>query len=309
MKTNRRDFLTTATAIGLGSGLSLNAADPPPRTNIRYCLNTSTIRGQKLGIEKEVQVAAAAGYNGIEPWIRDIEVYRDAGGSLTDLKQKIADAGLKVESAIGFANWIVDDPKARAAGLEQAKREMDLLKQIGGTRIAAPPAGAHRSPIQADLDGTAERFAALCQAGESIDITPQLEVWGFSQTLSKLSEVLYVAAACGHSNSLVLPDVYHLYKGGSPFEGLRFLSPETCRVFHLNDYPDIPRDKINDGDRVFPTDGIAPFNEVLKHSGILKIENPPTLSLEVFNKSYWRRDPLEVAREGLRKMKQTIASS
>ena len=36
------------------------------------------------------------------------------------------------ESAIGFAQWLVEDDKARAKGLEQAKRDMDLVRQIGG---------------------------------------------------------------------------------------------------------------------------------------------------------------------------------
>ena len=31
----------------------------------RFCLNTATIRGQKLGIVKEVEVAAKAGYQAI----------------------------------------------------------------------------------------------------------------------------------------------------------------------------------------------------------------------------------------------------
>ena len=71
-----------------------------------------------------------------------IEEYVKGGGSLKDLKRKIADLGLTVESAIGFPEWIVDDEARRAKGLEQAKREMDLVAQIGGKRLAAPPAGA-----------------------------------------------------------------------------------------------------------------------------------------------------------------------
>ena len=75
-------------------------------SSFKYCLNTSTIRGQELSLPQQVQVAAEAGYDGIEPWIRDIEAYRDGGGSLADLAKQIEDAGLEVASAIGFANWI-----------------------------------------------------------------------------------------------------------------------------------------------------------------------------------------------------------
>jgi 2-keto-myo-inositol isomerase len=92
----------------------------------RYCLNSGTISGHKLTIEEQVQLAGRTGYDGIEPWIRDIEAYVQRGGKLDDLKKQIADAGLRVEGAIGFAHWIVNDPLERQEGLEQARRDMDL---------------------------------------------------------------------------------------------------------------------------------------------------------------------------------------
>src|ERR1043166_6335646 len=64
-----------------------------------FCLNTATIRGQKLGIAKEIEVAGKAGYDAIEPWISSIQDYLKSGGTLADLKKQISDAGLTVESA------------------------------------------------------------------------------------------------------------------------------------------------------------------------------------------------------------------
>ena len=45
-----------------------------------YCLNTSTISGQNLGIVQELQIAAEAGFGGVEPWVRDLDVYVKGGG-------------------------------------------------------------------------------------------------------------------------------------------------------------------------------------------------------------------------------------
>ena len=136
---NRRQLLAaagTAGALSLGAGLATaptTAAEPKTSEPlVRFCLNTSTIRGQKLSLIEEVEIAGEAGYTGIEPWMRKITTYVQEGGSLKDLRKRIADAGLIVESAIGFANWIVDDDEQRAAGLEVAKRDMDVLRQIGG---------------------------------------------------------------------------------------------------------------------------------------------------------------------------------
>ena len=133
----RRDLLIAATAMTAASfshKKAEGAAHPRGDLPVRFALNTSTVRGQKLTIEEQVDLTANAGYDGIEPWIRDIQKYVDDGGSLSDLKKKIADHGLTVDSAIGFANWIVDDADARAKGLEQAKEEMALVKAIYGFR-------------------------------------------------------------------------------------------------------------------------------------------------------------------------------
>ena len=97
-----------------------------------YCFNTSTIRGQKLSLVEEIDIVAQAGYTAIEPWINEIEAYVKQGGSLPDLKKRISDLRAHRRSAIGFAEWIVDDDARRTKGLEHARRDMDLVQQIGG---------------------------------------------------------------------------------------------------------------------------------------------------------------------------------
>jgi sugar phosphate isomerase/epimerase len=174
---------------------------------------------------------------------------------------------------------------------------------LGGKRIAAPPAGAVDGDLL-NLDVAGERYRALLELGRSVGCLPMLEVWGFSKNLSKLSEVLHVAAASQHPDACVLPDVYHLYKGGSNFSDLGLLAGNKIPVFHMNDYPDMARDKITDADRVYPGDGIAPIGSVLKTvfaSGFNGV-----LSLELFNREYWKLDPLENATVGLKKMKSVV---
>lgn len=306
----RRQFLGGVATIPLvplrNSSLNANqpATDQPPP--FRFCLNTSTIRGDNLTLVQKIAIAQRAGYTGIEPWIREIEEYTQGGGTLRDLRQRLADAGLRVESAIGFAEWIVDDDNRRRAGLERARRDMDMVRQVGGSRIAAPPAGATRDAIT--LENAAERYGALCAVGERMDVVPQLEVWGFSRTLSRLGQCLYTATECNQRNAALLLDVYHLYKGGSDFNGLRLLNGQAMHVFHMNDYPvRPPRNEIGDADRVYPGDGVAPLTQILRdlrQSGFRGV-----LSLELFNRTYWQQDPATVARTGLEKMQAAVRRS
>ena len=272
----------------------------------RYCLNTSTIRGQKLPINKIVEITAAAGYDGIEPWIGELVEYQKAGGSLADLRKQIADAGLTVDSAIGFADWIVDDDARRKKGLEVAKHDMDLVRQIGGTQIAAPPAGATNAPI--DLAAAAPRYADLLAVGREIGVTPMLELWGFSKTLSRIGEVAYVAVESGQADAAMLLDVYHIYKGGSDFHGLKLLNGAAIRHFHFNDYPaDPPQSAIGDEHRVHCGDGIAPLSQIIRDLYATGFHG--AMSLELFNRQYWERDPAEVAKTGLEKMQAAVAKA
>jgi len=310
---SRREWIAgagAACAAALARGLPAAEAGERSKSDdkpFRYSLNTSTIRGQELGIVREAEIASQAGYDAIEPWMGTLDSYVKAGGSLKDLRKRISDLGLTVESAIGFAQWIVDDETARKNGLEQARRDMQTLVEIGGKRIAAPPVGAH-DKAGPDLATAAARYRALLELGDQIGIVPQAEVWGFSKTLSRLGETVYVAVESRHPKACILPDVYHLYKGGSDFEGLRLLSGSAVQVFHMNDYPSEPdREKISDAERVYPGDGVAPLKHVLRDLRLAGFRG--ILSLELFNREYWKQDPLEVARTGLQKMKSVVAQS
>ena len=282
-----------------------NAPARPASEPFGYCLNTSTIRGHNLSITEEIDTAAEAGYRAIEPWIGKIDAYVDQGGSLKDLAKRLSDHGMTVESSIGFAQWIVNDDDRRSKWMEVAKRDMDRIAQIGGKRTAAAAAGAQdRTDI--DLMRAAERYRALLELGDKMGVVPQVEVWGFSKTLTKLSHAVMVAVEAGHPKACVLSDVYHLHKGGSDFNGLRLLSADSMHVMHMNDYPaDPPREKITDAQRIYPGDGVAPLDSILRT--LRDIGFRGYLSLELFNESYWKNDnALTVAETGLRKMREAV---
>lgn len=305
MTLQRRQFLALggAGAVGLTAASKARAADPAPIAKPRFCLNTSTIMEQKIPLDQIVDMAAAAGYEGIEPWIREIQAYKDSGKSLDDLKKRIAHVGLRVESAIGFANWIVDDEAKRKQGIEDLKRDMDLVAAIGGTHIAAPPAGANgKDAPKLDLFVVAERYRAILDVGRDHGVIPQVEVWGPSKNLSRLGEAVFVAVESGHPDACVLPDVYHVFRGGSSLEGLKLLSSAGLHAFHFNDYPEMPaREEQNDSHRVYPGDGVAPWKSII--ANLKAIGFSGAASLELFNRDYWKQDPKVVLETGLKKMK------
>jgi sugar phosphate isomerase/epimerase len=112
-----------------------------------------------------VEIASKAGYDGIEVWVwaRDVEATLQTGHTLTSLKSYIADHGLRVESAIGFAPWIAEGD----SGFIRMKKEMEMLAGIGCQRIAAPPAGlAGDAPL--DLLAAGKKYKRLLDLGRKI---------------------------------------------------------------------------------------------------------------------------------------------
>jgi len=271
-----------------------------------FGLNTATIRGQKLPIVDEIALAAKVGYEGMEPWIDELQRYTEAGGSLQDLGKRFRDAKIRVESAIDFFEWAVDDESRRKKGLESARRSMEMLQKIGGKRLAAPPVGATENAV--DPGRLAERYRALLELGDTMGVVPQVEVWGSSRTLGRLGEAAMVAIESGHPKACILPDVFHLYKGGSSLAGIKLLAPAAIHVFHVNDYPaDPPRRKLTDADRILPGDGVAPYKTLLRdlRQGGFQV----MLSLELFNRQLWKQDPENVLKVGPAKMRALVRSS
>lgn len=307
---SRRRWLVRATAAaGAGSLLTVpaGAKDGRGKEPFGYCLNTATLRGHKLKLVQEIDLAARAGYQGIEPWLGEIDQYVKEGGSLKDLGKRLTDSGLQVASSIAFFEWIVDDEARRKKGFEAARRDMDRVRQIGGKAIAAPPAGATNQP-GLNLLQASERYRALLELGDKMDVVPQVEVWGFSKVLSRLGEAVQVAMESGHPRACVLADVFHLYKGGSGFTGIGMLAGTAMHVLHMNDYPaDPPRATIRDADRVYPGDGVAPLKTLLRE--LHRIGYRGMLSLELFNPVYWNQDVVQVTRTGLEKMRAVVQRS
>ena len=298
----RRNFLRTA-------GLAFAATTLPkigfPNANnestiFRYCLNTSTISGQNPGLLKYIDIASEAGYDGIELWVKDVKQHLESGNSAQSLRKYISGRNIKVENAIGFAPWLTGKD-----GMDQMKMEMQMMSEIGCSRIAAPASGVP-SDQTFDLAEAGLKYRQLIGLGRSTGVMPILEFWGASKTLYQIGQAMMIAAVANDPDVSILADVFHMFRGNSGFDSLKMLRGNVIQVFHMNDFvASIPREQQKDSDRVYPGDGVAPIKQIL--TDLKNMGGPKVLSLELFNETYWKQDPLLVARTGLEKMKKLVS--
>jgi len=305
-KLSRRNLLLAGGAAALatftGSTFANEKSTPLP---FYPALNFGTLRGFNLTLEQEIDIAAQAGYKGIEPWENRIREHLERGGNLADIRKRIEDHGLIVEGIVTFFQWAVEDDSRRATGIEQMKRQMDWASQIGTDSVAATASGVTNVRID-DFRLLGDRYRTILEIGDETGVYPTLEIWGAVQTLNSLPDAVAIASWAGHPRASLLLDVYHMYRGGSPFKGLLMLNGRRLSTFHVNDYPAYPpRERLEDRHRVYCGDGIAPLVDIFRM--LRDIGYTGGLSFEVFNPTYWEtNDPLLVARTALGKLNAVI---
>ena len=302
-KLTRRQLLAGATAAGgtllqRGRGEAADAASPWPLS-----LNASTIRPAPL--DDKIRIAAEAGYDAIELWSNELERYEKEGGSLADVRKRLTDLGLAVPNIIGLGGCMPAQEEKRPAALETARRRLDVSARVGAACIAVPP-----SPDRPDIDlqWAAQRYSELLALGREFGIRVAVEFIGFFKGISRLGQAAAIAIEANEPDACMVPDVFHLFRGGSGFNGIRHLNGDFIAVFHVNDVPaDPPREEQRDQDRVHVGDGVLPLPQLLRDLRAINYRGP--LSLELFNRDYWRQDPLTVAQTGIAKIRETIAAS
>lgn len=303
---NRRELfkLSGAAAVASMVPASILKAAPVAKGPFRFCLNTSTIMGQNPGLLHSIEIAAQAGYDGMELWIDDIKDYINQGNSIESLAAFIKAKKIIVEDIISFTTWMADDNAKRKAGIAELEKEMKLVSVLGCHRIAAPPMGVEKDePI--DFQKAGARYREILSLGRKYNVMPLLEFWGASGTLYNFSQALAIAAAANDADARILPDVYHMFRGGSGFNCLNLVNGKVIDIIHMNDYPaNKPVNEQTDSDRVYPGDGAAPLKQILR--SLRAMGGTKILSLELFNDAYWKQDALLVAKTGLQKMKHLV---
>lgn len=313
---NRRSFLKFSAGAGLASAtapLAATAAATSAVASKTYqdgaspwpiCINSSTIRPAALA--DKIRVAAEAGYDGIELWINDLEEYEAAGGSLEDLGAEIRGRGLFIPNIIGLWSCMPATKEEWEQSLPATRERMRRSSEVGSLHVAAIPA-----PDRPDFDikWGADRYRDLLKIGrEEFNISVAFEFVGFLKGIHRLGQAAAIALDADDAHACLVADTFHLYRGGSGFEGIRHLNGDFIAVFHWNDVPaNPPREELGDEHRIYPGDGILPLKRALQLLAAINYRGP--LSLEMFNREHWAQDPALVAKTGIEKMRAMIASA
>ena len=207
---------------------------------------------------------------------------------------------------IGLWDGMPEGDEAFEASLPMTRNRIRICADIGSPYVAALPLPDREN---FNLQDAAKRYRELVRIGrEDYGVQPIMEFVSVFKGVTRLGQATAIALDADTPHAYVLPDTFHMWKGGSGFSGIAKLQGDFIANFHWNDVPaGAVQAEANDGTRILPGDGILPLTQCLKD--LKAIGYAHGLSLELFNRELWEKPGREICEIGLRKMVASVAAA
>ena len=146
---------------------------------------------------------------------------------------KIKDLGMFVPNIIGLWGCMPMEEDAWKESLKPTRNRMRMSAAVGAKHVAAIP-----SPDRADIDLkiATQRYRDLLKIGrEEFGIVVACEFVGFLKGVFRLGQAAAIALDADDKDACLIMDTFHLFRGGSGFEGVQHLNGDFIANFHWND--------------------------------------------------------------------------
>ncbi|MDD7986056.1 sugar phosphate isomerase/epimerase [Lentisphaera marina] len=311
----RRDFLkstlaASAASMSLASCNSIQKTTRPSqswqsgRSSWPICLDTATLSG-KISLEEKVELAAAAGFDAIEPWDRELKAHEESGKSLKDLNRKIKDLGLFVPSVIGVWGSLAPDKQTFENERDQHRERLRMISDVGASHAQIIPKFDRTESL--NHYNAAWAYAEVCKMAKDYHLDPGIIFLNFVPGLEKLADAVHIALLSGVEKSQVIPDTFHMFLTGESPVGLERLNPEMITIFQFADAAKSLKPsnaKGLDKHRVLPGDGQIDLVSYLKP--LKDINYKGCISLELYNPEYRKREPKAFLAEAIEKTRAVL---
>lgn len=251
-----------------------------------------------LPLDKEIEVAATAGYRGVELFIPKLVTYLESH-TVTGLAQFLQDNHLAPLTINGIENINFRPPQEFAKVKEECRWLSELAQEIGCPGIVVVP-----SPQPKGVTWEQVKVETVSALRDLADIAAPYGIkLGFeflapaNCSVRTLAQGWEIVLATGREDVGLVFDTYHFFVGGSSWESLEEFAADRLMIVHINDVEDLPLEQLTDGHRLLPGEGILPLNRMLSRLHARGYDG--AYSLEVMRPTYREREPLEYARAGL----------
>jgi len=198
-----------------------------------------TLAGQVLPLEGSMaspvdlkaraDAAARAGFIGIGLETDDVIQWRDRIG-FAGMKRVIRDAGLDYVEVEALYDWFATGDRRAASDakrqvLLQAADELGAaqIKAVGDIHFGGTP-----------ISRLGEEFGLLCREAAKVGTQVTIEIFPGSE-IRDIASARGIVEAAGEPNGGLLIDIWHMARGGIPYEDIATIPPALIRHIEVDD--------------------------------------------------------------------------
>ncbi len=250
----------------------------------------------KADLATDIAVAGKAGFDFVEIWAAKLIDYLEKGG-LGALRRDLKRAGVRPATLNSVERIIFNDPSGHIRMLEDFTRFCRVAEAIGCETVLVVPSPHPKGVSVSAIERESVRILReLSGIAKPHGVRLAYEFLGFSDcSVNTLAQCAAIVEKVDRSNVGLVLDTFHFFAGGSTLGSIREVDPRRIFIVHLNDVERVPRRKMHDALRLYPGKGIIPLQSILRN--LRSIGYAGGFSVEIFRPQYWKRQPLQVARE------------
>ncbi|MBC7083341.1 MAG: sugar phosphate isomerase/epimerase [Firmicutes bacterium] len=256
---------------------------------------------------RDVEISQAAGYDVLEIWGAKLNEYLTSR-SVADLKALFESARIKPYS-INSIEFITFKKGSEWDNIVRLCHEYcRIASAIGCPNVVVVPSPKPQGVSSADIaHESARALAELSRIAEGYGVHLAFEFLGFEWcSVTTLRQCNEIVEQVNRPNIGMVLDTFHFFAGGSQLESIDAVDPKKLFIFHINDAEPLPKNELQDANRLLPGDGVIPLREIvarLKHIGYDAVA-----SVELFRPEYWQWDPEVLARTAWEKTRSVIGA-
>jgi len=244
----------------------------------------------------DIYLAEKAKYDLLEIWKAKLNDYLSQK-DLASLVNLFAGARIKPYAINSIENITFRNKEEFSQVKDETLRLSEIAHRIKCKYLVVVP--SHKLPGITKREIIEESVRSLRQLSKialDYDVAIAFEFIGRQDfSVNNLATCWDIVETADLDNVGLVIDAFHFYLGNSTLESLQKVDPEKIFIFHINDSEDLPRNELEDKNRLLPGKGIIPLREIAK--GLRGIGYNKMVSVELFRPEYWGWDPEKLARE------------
>jgi len=267
---------------------------------MRACINGATT--MPYTFEEDMKAAAAAGFQAVEVWYPKLVTYLKTH-KLSEAQALLARHKLAVASLCPVTFTFFAPTEEIHQKLKETAQVAQALSC--NTLLVCPDVPPSDISHKEAVRRAADEASRCCDIVVPYGVRLALEPLGRHPFMPGPEVAMEIIALADRPDLMLMMDTFHYYKSGVSLEAIRAIPRGVMNLVHVNSCEDLPREKLTDKHRLWPTLGVIPTAEMIR--AVRANGYDGDLSVEVFRDEYWAQPIAAIAAQAKRHLDLLMA--